>query len=552
MRNLATLSLALPALSYLIGCGAAGVPARPPAATPAAATAEAPKRPAPLELDRAPFTVPLDLRTEPAHLMDLPASELTPAALPAAPASVPAPPKSCALAPRPLRSSCADPAAARAALADALASPAAQQQAELAALEGCAGLPGGFVSALRAELAPAVCADVVAAPALSRPAASIRPLITGALQGHVVAGRLARLPSPPPRLEPPFDKQRVLDHIRGPVARWLVEQSEAVEETSRAAERLTFYGRAVAALEAGMADLRMVEAMRAMPVSDEIARDPELRSVYEGALEESLDPRKARGRDAVLVALGDFAAVGALSDPRVTRARALLAKMYGGRRIDALDALWLPSLPELKAATVEQRLALSLPTFYSAVLLDPAVVSDEATLVALSGRGVPGPARRAMSGRATPEAKRQAAVLRLRFGQTYWRAFDFDEAATLLRDAPHTGEPGLLLALALALRGGPENAAAMMRRAPGKALSLGDPRALEQVAKGTDELAGLAAYDAAVLRELTVAPDAPAAFWDDLAGRYDAAAARITLPAWRARATSAAAAARAIRAALPR
>lgn len=542
----------------LAGCGAgAAPPPRAPTAEPPPAASQPlpPPREAPLELAREPFSVPLDLRSEPAHLMDLPSSELAAAELPPAPASVPPPPKSCdaIVSQKPDKApACADTARAHAALADALSAPPERLQAALAALEGCAGLPKGLVRALRAEHAPPVCGDALVSPVLAKVDASFRPLVVGALQGHVVAARLARLPTTPPQLEPPFEKQRVLDHIKGPVARWLTEQSDAVEETSRAAQRLTFYGRALAALEAGMADLRMVEAMRAMPVSDEIAKSPELRSVYEGALEESLDPRKARGRDAVLVALGDFAAVGVLSDPRVTRARSLLAKTYGGRRIDALDALWLPPIAELKAAGVDQRLALALPTFYAAVLLDPRVAADEATLLAFAHRGVPGPARRALATRTTPEARRLAANLRLRLGQTYWRAFDFDEAATLLRDAEHTGEDGFLLALALALRGGPENAAAMMRRSPERPLSLGDTRALELLAKGDGPLAGLAAYDAAVLRELTAAHDAPAAFWDDLAKRYEAAAQRVTLPAWKARAAAAASSARAVQAAVKR
>ncbi len=543
----------------LTGCGAAAAPpVRAPiaaGATPSAETHVQAPREAPLELGREPFSVPLELRSEPAHLMALPSSELAAAALPSAPASVPAAPKLCdALVgqrsdPAP---ACADAARAHAALVDALSAPPARLQARLGALESCAGLPKGVVRALRAELAPAACGDVLVATTLSRADTSFSPLVVGALQGHVVAARLSRLPVPPPTLAPPYDKQRVLEHIKGPVATWLIEQSSAVEETSRAAQRLSFYGRALAALEAGMADLRMVDALRAVPVPDELARDPELRGVYEGALEEALDPRKARGRDAVLVALGDFAAVGALSDPRVTRARAQLAKMYGGRRVDALDALWLPPTVELKAATVDQRLALALPTFYSAVVLAPELTADDAMLLALAQRGVPGPARRAMASPRSPEARRLAATLRLRLGQLYWRAFDFDEAATLMREAPHTGEDGFLLALALALRGGPENAATMMRRAPDRALSLGDPRALEQLAKGEEPLAGLAAYDAAVLRELTAPHDAPASFWDELAKRYDAAAARITDPRWHTRAVSAAAGARSVRDAVKR
>ena len=96
-----------------------------------------------------------------------------------------------------------------------------------------------------------------------------------------------------------------------------------------------------------------------------IAKSADLRNEYYGSLDQGLDPRKDRGRDAALVGLRELALVGVIHDRRVDRARGLLAHIYGGRRIDALDTLLLPAFPDRQPDSVEERLASRLPTFYA-------------------------------------------------------------------------------------------------------------------------------------------------------------------------------------------
>src|SRR5262249_8920721 len=60
---------------------------------------------------------------------------------------------------------------------------------ELAELESCAGLPAGFVRALRADLLPA-CAEPLAAPVLLHPPAGISAELFEALRGLALANRI--------------------------------------------------------------------------------------------------------------------------------------------------------------------------------------------------------------------------------------------------------------------------------------------------------------------------------------------------------------------------
>ncbi len=163
--------------------------------------------------------------------------------------------------------------------------------------------------------------------------------------GQAIASRLARTAETPPTLPPPHDRAHVLEFIKGPMRAWLEQQALAIETISQAAAELPYYGKGVAAVEAGVAELRLVEAVRGGPIPDEFKKDRELENAYYASLDQMLDPRKDRGRDAALVGLKELALVGEIHDARVDRARTLLSRLYGGRRIDALDALLLPRSP---------------------------------------------------------------------------------------------------------------------------------------------------------------------------------------------------------------
>ena len=95
---------------------------------------------------------------------------------------------------------------------------------------------------------------------------------------------------------------------------------------------------------------------------------------------------------------------------------------------------------------------------------------------------------------------------------------------------PRTPEVELMLALALGLRGGPEDAAEMMRRAPLTSLGMGKVAALDAVATRQPPTthAGAAAFDAAVIRNVSAPQNADAGYWKDVSRRFRAAAKLLT------------------------
>lgn len=555
------LALALAGSTLIVACGGAPPPApsAPPPPATAAPIADAP--PTPPAPPRDPFAIPDDLREEPAALMTPPSTNLTLMPYPPAPPGVPKPPATCgAFVKRRAAGkvpACAERGPALSALDAALReSDEAKRDGALVALESCAGLPSGLIRALRADLAPVTCADAIVEPLLEKPPKTLTSPIYNTLMGQALAGRMARLGAGMPVLAPPFDKQRVIAWLGGPMVEWLRTQGEAIQVTAEVGAKLSYYGRAVVAVEAGMADMRMVDAARAAPLPDEFAKDVELRTVYYGALDDALEPRKARGRDAALVGLADFAAVGALRDDRVTRARTLLSKLYGGRRIDALDPLIFPPGADASLTDTKLSLAARLPTFYAGVLLDAKDATDPAMLKVLLTRGVPAPFRKALREAAPLSGEPRDLVTRARlaFAAQYWRAFDVDEAVRLAagpKEGTRSDAQTLFLAVALALRGGPANAADMMHRAPLEKIGIGDVAALDKTADGSGPFAALAAYDAAVIRETAAPAEADAAYWKSVEASYKKAAAKTDAPALRTKAEAGAKHAAELAAAIP-
>ena len=294
------------------------------------------------------------------------------------------------------------------------------RDAALAALESCAGIPAGVVRALRADLAPAACGDVLAEPLLKKPPKDLRADVHEALFGMALAARLGRAGGAFPELSPPFSKDRVKKHVDGPIARWMKDVATAVQDMSEAATKLRFYGGAIAAVAAGNADLALVEQVRGAPIPDEMQKDEEARNIYYASLDEALEPRKKRGRNAALVGLIKFAEVGAVHDGRVKEARRLLSKLYGGRRIDALDRLMLPAAPAAPSGSVDERLAARLPSFYAGILLDPKVTSQAGVLAAFTSRGLPLAHRQALSAASpSPDLAPHVARAHLALGQLY-------------------------------------------------------------------------------------------------------------------------------------
>lgn len=405
---------------------------------------------------------------------------------------------------------------------------AVQRDDKLAKLEACAFEPG-VIRVLRAEMAPAECGDAIVLPAIAEKKGS--GAVLHALQGHALAARLARAVATPPKIEAPFTKDRVDKFVKGPMMEWFMRQAKAVQDLAKAGSQLSYYGRGLVAIAAGTADLRLVDAVREVPLPEEFKKDPDLTNAYYAALDEALEPRKLRGRDGALVGLKELAHAGLIVDARVTAARKLIAKLFGGRRIDALDTLILPAFPAPSAATPTERLAARLPTFVAGLVLEPTVATDPKVLRAFMEKGLPVPHRVFLKSQPlTEEARGMYAAGRLMMGLRYWRRADFDEAAKLLRDVPAAPKPNgrdrTILALALALRGGPEDGADLMRGDGVIPKTFGDVRALDVVARDASDggLQGPAAFDAAVISQIALGRGAKPEDWKKLAARYDEAA----------------------------
>ena len=446
----------------------------------------------------------------------------------APPAAVPAPPAECgAFVSRAATkaASCEQAAAAKKELDAALAETDARRDSLLTGLEQCQGLPIGLIRALRAELAPQVCADAIVDPLLAAQPTGLRLDLRQTLEGLSLAGKLARLVETPPAVTRPIDKAGFQQYFREKLGPWIVAQASAIHQLAARGVRLGGYGKGIVAVEAGTADLRFVEVVREIPLPDDMARDEEVRNVYYAALDEALEQRKSRGRDAALVGLREFAAEGILRDARVDRARQLLSKLYAGRRIDALDGLLLPPLPGPDLGTVERRLAAKLPTFYASLVLADQKPDDQ-LLRALLERGLPRSLRAGLdAGKVSgPLGELYARVL-VDLGRRYWRSEDFERAARVLeKDPKAAGKPNdkawLVRGLANALRGGPRDAAEMMLRGPFLPAGVGNVSELDALAKTAGPMSGMAAYDAAYILQLAPPRDADVVFWKDVAARF--------------------------------
>lgn len=456
-------------------------------------------------------------------------------ALAAAPKGVPAAPTSCdAFVARKATpaASCADATSALPLLAAALEKTGDERDVALTALEACKGVEPGLVRALRIELAPPECGDAMAVPVLTKQAKELSGSIEHALVGLALASRLHRTAASPPVLAAPFETKRVEEFVKKKLFPWFNDQAVAIQELSKQGAQLSTYGKGVVALAAGWADLRMVDVLRDSPVPDDFRTDPEKGSVYFAALDEQLEPRKARGRDAALVGIREMASQGVLVDDRTTRTRALLAKLYGGRRVDGLDILMLPAARTAPGKDVKASLAARLPTFYAGLLLDPSSALDATTLAAFSQRGVPTPMRAALKeadASLSAETRLAYARFKLTMGLRYWRAVDFDAAVTHASklSAEAKGADGSFYhALALALRKGPVDVASLMLQLDSFGPKFGDVRALDWIRdeKSSTPEAGQAAFDAAVIRQIATPRDADAAYWTALGVRYREAA----------------------------
>ncbi|HTQ04095.1 MAG TPA: hypothetical protein VMI54_09565 [Polyangiaceae bacterium] len=439
------------------------------------------------------------------------------------PAAVPPPPAVCAEYVARMTSGCAPPGPVRAALAAALVNDdAARRDTLLACLEPSEELPFGSVHALRAELAPEACGDALVTPLLESPAKPLGAELESALVGLMLSARFTRLLADPPKLEGAVDKQRFRAFFVERLSPWVLAEAAAIEKLSAEGARLSGYGRGVAAIAAGNADLRFVQMVRDVPLPDEMKADQQVVDAYYGELDQALEPRKVRGRDAALVGLRTFAELGAIVDPRVTRARALLNALWAGSHIEALDRLILPPADAPDTATPEVVLAARLPTFYTKTWLAELDPSEPKLLRALLERGVPAAFRAKLDAAKLSEPARVLYARALvQSGRQFFRASDFKRARSVLGASPPGDLARLLAALAQALEDGPADATELMLKGP-FVRGTGDVSALDAEAARHGRFAGYAALDAALVLALAPKQD-DAAFWDGIAKRFDRA-----------------------------
>lgn len=464
---------------------------------------------------------------------------------PAHPA-VPAPPPSCVLGSAlPGRATCQE---ARDDLAEALTRDGVERDTALALLEGCDTFEAGLIRALRADLGPAECADVLVNAVVGEQAASgnspaVAPDVQEALVGLGLAARLHRLALTPPAAPSARDKATLDLYYKDALFPWIEQQAAAIYVMAAQGKALHGYAKGLVAIEAGNADMRFVEIARAAPIAEEIAKFPEAKDVYYATLDERLEPRKGRGSAAALVGLREMAQVGIRSSTRVTSARDLLSRAYGGRRVNALDTLLVPPAPAQAADDAAAAIASHVPTVYATALVGRAPVTEHLVRAHLQ-MGMPTGLRREVEvGGGGAGAQFLLARALFEQGRTYFRAQDFQDASQLLTalldaEPPSEGtvpaltpdqqqQAMLLRALCIALLAGPKDAAEMIAQGPRFADALGNLVLLDGIASSRSPQAGRAAFNAAYLRELVINPADPDA-WSDLAHRYRTAAARLT------------------------
>jgi len=412
---------------------------------------------------------------------------------------------------------------------------------KLAQLENCVGFEPGLLRALRADFAPAECADQLVEPWLREHQDSLGIEVSQVLRGLALAARLLRTSDQPPLLLPPFTRERFDAFLNTSIRPWYLAQSKVVFDMASAGAKLSGYGKAVVAIEAGLSDLRFVENVRKVSIPAEMAANREVVEVYQQALEDALEPRKQRGRDAILVGFLHFGQLGALSDPRLYRARSQLVRLFAGSRINALDPLLLPPLRPLSEATAAERLAVKLPSFYADRLLPLGLTKTPNVVRALLERGIPPRLRQQLEkdSHESPEVARLFARGQLELGRHYFRPADFIRAAILLEQksvlvGPTAKESKFVAALSHALEGGPENAVQLMLAGPMLPKGMGNVESLDRLTHEPGVIAGLAAFDAAHL--LSIIPQEKPSFehWQRIARYFDDAERKLDDPAQKA------------------
>lgn len=423
-------------------------------------------------------------------------------------------------------------AGARERLANGLTS--ATPDATLAALEVCSDFEPGLIRALRVELSPAECGDVLVSSVVGENASRSHVISQGMrelLLAQGISARLRRLATTLPGSPADRKKSTIVQFLDEQVFPWAKREAVALEKLARQGSELRGYARGIAAVEAGMADMRFVSLVRDVPIPEEMLADEEVREVYYSSLEVALDARKNRGRDASLVGLLELERSGLVFDARVDRARELLVHVFGGSRLRVLDGLLVPE-PEPRAAFDDPslRIAASVPAPYVPLLIGDLPVNGP-LLMAIARRGIPAGWDKLPTDGLTDRERLTLAWTIFHRGRTYFRSSDFlttsELASSIPGASPSFAEADFLKSLSLALSSGPNGPVDVMRRGSFVGLSLGSSDDLGRIAESDAQLAGVAIFDRAYLKGLVLPPGA-AEDWGRLAEQYRRAAKKLT------------------------
>ncbi len=417
---------------------------------------------------------------------------------------------------------CADAKSVLAALATAAlaerSGDRAGRDAALAPLSSCDRVPARLVETLRAELAPAACAEAIVAPAIEARGKEALPPHLAAARALVGASRLARMR--PKKGD--FDAlaraevdPAAADAGVASVVAWKdaleKQETEALGLSKSAPAEIA----AVVRFEAAAAWLAFAQELRGTPLPPDlkplVAKDPDLETRYFAKLDEVTMPILERARGLALAGLGmglrdgvllkDLPSFRAIVEPFKSRP--------GFEHRETRDLDLLAPDPLAGSPSDATKIAAALPPWAVYAALEraaPAELLSPDVLVALAAhRGIPSALRvEAEKGAAKPKgAGKQAAkpdpaiasavaLSRLRVALAYGSRPDAEAVAGL---AAKTPADTLRVAVAKALLGTPADPKAKPIAAkPGYALEH-----LDALAKKPGALGHAAAYDAALL-----------------------------------------------------
>jgi hypothetical protein len=362
--------------------------------------------------------------------------------------------------------------------------------------------------------------------------------IRRALVGLGLGARLRRTVQDPPEAPPTTTRAELEAYFADNLFPWATSQSTLIYAMASQGAQLLGYGRGVVAIEAAMADLRFVKMARAVPLPEEMRKDPEIADVYYASLDEALEPRKGRGRDAALIGLSEFARLGIAKSERLQTARALIAKTFAGHRMAALDTLLLPAAPRCEEASAAATVAARVNAAHVGAALASQTLS-RVEIDCLLEAGLPTFLQHSLETSSSAADQLRLAKGEFALGVAYFTADFFQAAEAALSRALDTEQsnsasgaldPGertearFLRALSVALMAGPRSPLDLFRYGSKFPRPLGDLTLLDAVATAKTPVAPLAQFDASYLRELVPEEGAPS-FWKQLAQGYERAAA---------------------------